>query len=87
MAPRLFMLTGLVPRLSSSQPTTVYDLETTLDVAQEIAETAVRRRAQRGDFQVDRRPDRAAGLVAATADARENRLIFQICHPRRQRFV
>ena len=55
---------------------TAKDLETTLDVTAEIAEAAVRRRAQQGEFTSIDDLKTVPGLAAATIDARKDRLIF-----------
>jgi len=55
---------------------TAKDLETTLDVTHDIAEAAVRRRAQRGDFKSIDDLKEVPGLAAPTVDARKDRLIF-----------
>jgi competence protein ComEA len=55
---------------------TARDFQTTLDVTAEIAEAAVRRRAQQGEFKSIDDLKSVPGLDAPTIDARKDRLIF-----------
>jgi competence protein ComEA len=52
------------------------DLESTLDVAPAVAETIVRRRAEKGNFTSIDDLKQVAGVAAAAIDARKDRFIF-----------